>query len=241
MIVIDLETTGLDEKECGIASIGAVSWPEGEEYYIEPQILPEAKIEKKALAVNGFTEKSLYDPEKPYIADAINDFNDWTMHAKDRIIGSWNALFEVKFLKVAYGQGGIEWNYGYRVSDLHSLTYGMMQAIDDFVPMHNGVGTVGLNYARKHYGLPPEPEPHNALTGAQSALDVWNHLQAMIKGGIEIEQKPDCPKCSTPNMVKRVPKPDQTWSAFWGCSDWPKCDGTRKYEEPKEVEQLELT
>ena len=42
---------------------------------------------------------------------------------------------------------------------------------------------------------------------------------------------PFCPHCEdleieTP-MVLRQPKPGQKWPAFWGCSLYPQCRGTR--------------
>lgn len=37
---------------------------------------------------------------------------------------------------------------------------------------------------------------------------------------------PTCPLCKA-TMVLREPKPDDEWPAFWGCSRFPKCRGTR--------------
>ena len=40
------------------------------------------------------------------------------------------------------------------------------------------------------------------------------------------ELKPDCPKCKKP-MEQRTGR----YGDFWGCSRYPKCDGTRKWDE----------
>ncbi len=39
---------------------------------------------------------------------------------------------------------------------------------------------------------------------------------------------PACPKCGKP-MLKRMQKKGQMQGReFWGCSDYPKCNGTRQ-------------
>lgn len=44
------------------------------------------------------------------------------------------------------------------------------------------------------------------------------------------EQAPSCPKCSKP-MVRRVARQDAAaGNAFWGCTDYPGCRGTRQIE-----------
>lgn len=44
--------------------------------------------------------------------------------------------------------------------------------------------------------------------------------------GIRISPKPYCPQCGA-QMVLRRPKSYQEWDAFWGCSQYPECHGTR--------------
>lgn len=44
---------------------------------------------------------------------------------------------------------------------------------------------------------------------------------------IQTKPIPQCPECYEP-MVLRKPKHGQTWRPFWGCSDYPDCQGTRK-------------
>lgn len=35
---------------------------------------------------------------------------------------------------------------------------------------------------------------------------------------------PSCPKCGA-KMILRRPKEGQTYRPFWGCGDFPNCDG----------------
>lgn len=48
--------------------------------------------------------------------------------------------------------------------------------------------------------------------------------------GIRTKSEPWCPECG-PVMKLRKPNPHQIWLAFWGCSTFPDCDGTRQIDE----------
>lgn len=37
---------------------------------------------------------------------------------------------------------------------------------------------------------------------------------------------PKCPQCRA-KMVKRHPKPGDTWRTFFGCRNYPRCKGSR--------------
>lgn len=37
---------------------------------------------------------------------------------------------------------------------------------------------------------------------------------------------PRCPDCKA-KMVKRHPGPNDRWPVFWGCSNYPRCQGSR--------------
>jgi ssDNA-binding Zn-finger/Zn-ribbon topoisomerase 1 len=43
---------------------------------------------------------------------------------------------------------------------------------------------------------------------------------------IKTEPKPYCPECGG-QMTLRRPKSYQDWEAFWGCSNYPECRGSR--------------
>ncbi len=39
---------------------------------------------------------------------------------------------------------------------------------------------------------------------------------------------PACPKCSQPMLLRRVRQGERSGEQFWGCCQWPTCDGRRK-------------
>lgn len=236
MIIIDLETSGTDPKVHGIVSIGAVMIPEGKEFYSEVQLLPEQVADPDAFAVNGYTEEQVRDPARPKLEDAMLEFHEWAKQASDKILSSWNTNFDVhRFMENAYSVCEIEWTYGFRSVDLHSIAFFLQSLIDAFVPKHDGYATVGLNWSLKWAGLKPEPEPHNALTGAQKNLELWNYFGDLVVKSAPKElviaskiEKPTCPNCGK-DMNLRKPKPNQHWNAFWGCSGYPICQETKVF------------
>jgi len=44
---------------------------------------------------------------------------------------------------------------------------------------------------------------------------------------IRTKPEPYCPECGG-RMKLRRPKLGQKWSTFWGCVDYPNCEGTRQ-------------
>jgi len=42
---------------------------------------------------------------------------------------------------------------------------------------------------------------------------------------IRVAPAPSCPKCGA-RMILRRPRPGDEWKPFWGCGDYPTCDGT---------------
>ena len=47
-----------------------------------------------------------------------------------------------------------------------------------------------------------------------------------MPAGIKTKPEPYCPQCGA-RMRLRRPKAHQDWKAFWGCSEYPACTGTR--------------
>lgn len=48
-----------------------------------------------------------------------------------------------------------------------------------------------------------------------------------IKEKSTTEGAPLCPKCGSPMRLKMIRKGTHQGEQFWGCTDYPKCDGTR--------------
>ncbi len=180
MIVFDVETSGLDEKTHGVLGLGAIMLPGGDTFYHEPRLIDELEAHPEALEVNGFTEEEVRSESRIAMGDTIKAFVKWAKDADDMILAGWNTNFDYRFLSAEFERTNTKWPFGYRIVDIQSIAYMVMRVRDQWTPMHNGYSTVGLNYTLKWLKMPPESEPHNALTGAQCNVDALMALKGMI-------------------------------------------------------------
>jgi len=54
--------------------------------------------------------------------------------------------------------------------------------------------------------------------------------EAVMVKRIQTKPEPYCPACGA-KMQLRKPRADQSWGLFWGCSQFPACNGTREIRE----------
>jgi DNA polymerase-3 subunit epsilon len=167
MIIVDIETTGVDPIKNSIISIGAVDYNNGEEFYIECHVPYDATIEKQALAINGWTIEQCWDTTKPTAIAAYKQFSAWatTNNRIPLLAGQQVGSFDAKFLQVMHDRCGLnKWPFGHRTVDLHSVAYAKLKK------------SLSLDGILIELGLQPEAKPHNALTGARLERDAFKLL-----------------------------------------------------------------
>lgn len=177
MIVVDVETTGIDANKCSLASIGAIDFNHPENtFYGECRVWTGAHISEEALKVNGFTELSLHDLNKYTEATLIQAFLDWIMKADEHTVGGQNPFFDTDFLRAAAHRAGIEFNLPKRVIDLHSICYAHM-IMKGLTPPISGHRTdINSDFIMKYVGLEPEPKPHVGINGAIWEAEAFSRL-----------------------------------------------------------------
>lgn len=169
MIVLDIETTGLDPDTHGIVSIGAVDISEPDEYFYEECRIREGeKIDPQALDVNGFTLDECRDPTKQTTRDLLQHFETWLDARSIKMVGGLHvAAYDVPFLNKKAVQVGLRMKLHKRSIDLHSIAYAKMQSLNKVVPMTDGWSVMDTDFIHPFCGLPKEPRPHNGLNGAK--------------------------------------------------------------------------
>lgn len=169
MVILDIETTGLDPEEHGILSIGAIDLSDPEEtFYEECRIREGEKIDENALEVNGFTLDECRDRTKQSTRDLIQHFDAWLNSRTVKMIGGLQvAAYDVPFYNRKAVQVGLRTRLHRRSIDLHSIAYAKMQALGKVVPMTDGWSVMDTDFIHPFCGLPKEPKPHNALNGAK--------------------------------------------------------------------------
>lgn len=179
MIVIDVEASGTNYEKHSMVSLGAIDFdhPENRKYW-ECRVWDGAHHMDEALAVCGFSVEQITDPSKMPEGEMVRQFLEWSQHMGDRTLAGQNPSFDRDFLKAACEREGLSWDLAHRTIDTHTLCYmhmvrrGLTPPID---PEHRR-SALNLDAVLNYCGIPEEPEPHNALTGALSHAEVISRL-----------------------------------------------------------------
>jgi DNA polymerase III epsilon subunit-like protein len=195
MLAVDVEATGTEAKEHSIVSVGAVDLenPSRPFFYEECRAWAGAKMEDEAFAVNGFTREEAQDPKKQSEAELAHKFIIWALEGQEQTFAGQNVSFDRDFLREAAMRAGhTEWPFAHRTIDTHSLCYMHMVKRGVTPPLKEGTRHSGLNLDRilLYCGIPEEPKPHSALTGAKSHAEVVSRLLYGKKLLPEFEQYP---------------------------------------------------
>ncbi|MFA6463950.1 MAG: 3'-5' exonuclease [Candidatus Paceibacterota bacterium] len=177
MIVLDIETTGTDPRVHSIASIGAVDFDQPErEFYEQCKIFDGAKIEKEALAVNGFTEEQLHDQSKKTEAEIVKAFLDWAKQSNDHTMSGQNPNFDTSFVIAAAERNHLDFSMPRRTVDLHSICLAHMIWKGKKPPIANNRSNLNSDSIMKYVGIPPEIHPHKAINGARIEAEAFSRL-----------------------------------------------------------------
>jgi DNA polymerase III epsilon subunit-like protein len=177
MIIVDIECSGVDPQEHSILSIGAIDFADPQfEFYGECRIGKGDRIMKDALRVNGFTIKQCKDPSKQTPAELLEKFIYWASQAKGKTLGGHNVHFDLGFLKQTAKDAHIQFPFPDRIVDLHSICYAHLIKRGIEIPKRNGKSQINSTFVQKYVGLPKEPKPHLALTGAKIEAETFSRL-----------------------------------------------------------------
>lgn len=180
MLVVDVEASGVEAHKHSIVSLGALDLMNPtNRFYMECRVWDGAHISDEALEVNGFTKAQITDPNKGSEADLVHAFLKWSENLSNRTIAGQNPSFDRDFVKYACERAGhTAWPFAHRTIDTHTLAYmhmvnrGLVPPID---PVHHR-SALNLDAVLNYCGIPEEPQPHNALTGALSHAEVIARL-----------------------------------------------------------------
>ena len=178
MLVVDVEASGTEAHKHSIVSVGAIDFANpSNRFYEECRIWDGAHVMPEALAVCGFNEQEIRDPKKQSEGELIHAFLHWSESLAEHTLAGQNVSFDRDFLKYAAERAGhTEWPFAYRTIDTHTLCY--MHMINKGIqpPVANKRSALDLDAVLIYCGIPEEPMPHKALTGALSHAEVISRL-----------------------------------------------------------------
>ncbi|MCL9972127.1 MAG: 3'-5' exonuclease [Candidatus Pacebacteria bacterium] len=179
MIVVDVETTGTNPEKHSILSIGALNFDAPEQrFYGECRAWDGAHAEEEALKINGATLESIHDPKKQSEHDLVMSFIEWARTAQSWNFVGQNPSFDLAFVAAACHRTHIEFPFPHRSLDTHTMAYMHLSVRGKEVPMNlpHHRTAMNLDFILRYVGIPEEPKPHNALTGALCHAEVASRL-----------------------------------------------------------------
>ncbi len=203
MIVIDIETSGIDPIENSILSIGAVDFESPKrQFYKECRLRKEAKYSTESLMVNGFSVDEIHLQSKPSPKAILNDFASWASLSGDHTPAGHNVHFDVSFIEADMKRYGIDFSLGHRNVDMHALAYANMLSRGVAPPIKRNRTDLNSDTIFEYVGIGKEPRPHNALKGAMMETEALSRL-IYGKGILKEYDSMPVPECLFRQNAKR--------------------------------------
>ncbi len=189
MIVVDIETSGVDFIKCGIWQIGAVDLENPENQFLEESRIDDKEIVTgSAMKVTGKTEEELRDKGKQPQKELLEHFFDWCKKAKIKNFVCQNPQFDTTFLILKSQKNGLEYPFNYRAFDLHSIAQIRYLQIKKKLLIKESRSDMGLGNILEFCGMEDprtkleegivikEGKPHNALEDAKLTAECFSRL-----------------------------------------------------------------
>jgi DNA polymerase III epsilon subunit-like protein len=179
MLVLDIEGSGVNYEKNSIVSLGALDLDNPtNRFYAECRVWDGAHIEEEALEVNGFTREEILDPNKMSETELIRNFIGWAQDLKNRTFAGQNVSYDRDMAKAAAHRAHLDWNFAHRTIDVHTLGWMHMvkRGLTPPLDVEHHRSALNLDALLTYCGIPEEPQPHNALTGALCHAEVISRL-----------------------------------------------------------------
>lgn len=177
-LIFDVETTGLEVGYHEIIQLGAclydAKWNQISTFLTN--IYPEHK-DRFSIPASKVHELSIYDlDEAPQLHEALESFEGWVLQnisggrqngrstLRNVMLCGQSVTTDINFLKTAYNQQHISWEFSYRVLDLFVLSnyfFSILKFNNISTPKSLSLGAVA-----EYFGFERETEVHNALEDA---------------------------------------------------------------------------
>ncbi|MFH1307695.1 MAG: 3'-5' exonuclease [archaeon] len=180
MIVVDIETSGMDFVKCGIWQIGAVDLETMEEFLEEGRIDDDEQIisegKRTVFEVTGKTEKELKDKLKQSQKQLITNFLKWVEKRQSNNFICQNPQFDHAFISVKARKYGLKIPFHYRAFDLHSIANIKYFQIHNKFLEKEGKSDMGLRNILSFVGMRDERGIHNALEDSKLTAECFSRL-----------------------------------------------------------------
>jgi len=195
MIILDIESSGLDTGRCGIWQIGSIELENQENYFLqEGRIDDEDEIIKDALKITGKTEAELRDINKQSQKQLILNYLDWRKTCKEKITFGHNVGWDISFIQNKCLRYEIMDKFrevmGQRAIDLHTNAQEKYKKIyGRYLLKENGCSDMNLAKVLRLCGIPDQRKqedkgkiseqgtPHNALEDCKLEGECYSRIK----------------------------------------------------------------
>jgi hypothetical protein len=142
-----------------------------------------ARVDVEALAVNGFALERVHDKALMSEKEMIEIAVQWIIKRDCKVLIGKSPGFDRSFLLAAWiraGHSRKEFPLSYRVADVHSMAIPILLGMGHRMPP-SGFSSEQI---RVLLGLPTEPKPHRAMTGARMAYEALIAELLLLTDGI---------------------------------------------------------
>ncbi len=180
MIVLDIETSGIDHVRCGIWQIGAVDFDNSERVFLEEARIDDddliyEKGKVKLFDIIGKTEEQLRDKTKQSQKEMLEKFFKWCEKSKIKNFMCECPQFDVAFLEIRALKYGLKFPFHYRSFDLHSIAQAKMLEVNGKFSIEYD-HTSGLRKIIPFCGMKDERGFHNALEDAKLTAECFSRV-----------------------------------------------------------------
>lgn len=177
MIVVDIETTGIDCASNAILSIGAINFSNPRDtYYQECRISSGDAVTNEALGINGFTHEQIRDSSKETEKQLLNNFFKWLEQFEDQTIAGQNVDFDKNFINEKAKKYDLQNEIGKRIVDMHGITYLLHLKLALPIPLKNNFSNINTDSILQFVGLEKRVGFHNALDDARLEAETFSRL-----------------------------------------------------------------
>jgi DNA polymerase III epsilon subunit-like protein len=162
MIVLDIESSGLDSGKCGIWQIGALELENPKNYFLEEaRIDDEDEVTESALKVIGKSEEELRDRKKQSQRQLILNYIKWLSPVREKLFMGQNIGWDISFIQNKCMRYGVMDKFrevqSQRAFDLHTIAQERYKAIKGFYLFdEKGKSKMNLTAILEFCGLPDE-------------------------------------------------------------------------------------
>jgi DNA polymerase III epsilon subunit-like protein len=194
MIVLDIESSGIDTGRCGIWQIGAIELENPKNYFLqEARIDYEDIVEKGAMKVTGKTEAEMRNSNKQSQKELIIKFLEWAKDCKNKLIIGQNIGWDLTFIQNKCFKYDLYELFrkttGFKGLDTYAIAQiKHLEKKGNFSIKEDGRGEMGLNKILEFCGMPDnrinlngeeivkKGDPHNALEDAKLTGECFYRL-----------------------------------------------------------------